>query len=90
MSLDQEEQLQRKLSNWRAGFSKDKSKVDKQKDRADALNDALQRIRDDTGLNGIDDFIERFLQFEESNFHKFETHNSLVSGEVLGLRASQP
>ena len=50
----------------------------------------VQRIRDDTGLNGIDDFIERFLQFEESNFHKFETHNSLVSGEVLGLRASQP
>ncbi len=80
MSLDQEEQLQRKLSNWRAGFSKEKSKMDKQKDRADALNEAMQQIREVTGLNGIDEFIDRFLHFEESNFRAFETHNLLLAG----------
>ncbi len=43
----------------------------------------MQRIQDVTGLNGIDEFISRFLQFEESNFRAFETHNGLVAGWII-------
>ena len=31
-------------------------------------------------MTGIDEFIQRFLQFEEANFKSFETHNTLVAG----------
>jgi hypothetical protein len=34
-------------------------------------------------LAGIDEFIERFLQFEEANFKSFEMHNSLAAGSTL-------
>jgi hypothetical protein len=83
MSLEQEEQLQQKLSNWRSGFSKDKAKVSKQKDRAEALDDAMKRIRELTGAHGIDEFIDLFLRFEETNFRSFQIHTALVAGKCL-------
>ena len=83
MSLEQEEQLQQKLSNWRSGFSKDQAKVSKQKDRAEALDDAMKRIRELTGAHGIDEFIDHFLRFEEANFRSFEIHNALIAGKCL-------
>ncbi len=89
MSLEQEEQLQQKLSNWRSGFSKDQAKVSKQKDRAEALDDAMKRIRELTGANGIDEFIDHFLRFEEANFRSFEIHNLLIAGKCPACFAVQ-
>jgi hypothetical protein len=85
MTLDQEEDLQQKLSSWRSGFSKEKSKGQQQKDKANMLEDAMQRVKESTGINGIDEFIDRFLQFEDANFMWFETHNTLAAGVMCDV-----
>jgi hypothetical protein len=36
--------------------------VQRQVDHAEALEKAMQRIRETTSLNGIDEFLDRFIQ----------------------------
>jgi chromosome segregation ATPase len=77
MSLDQEQQLRKKVIKGNWGIAKDKAAQQVSLEKVQSYEEAFERIKQATGITEIDQLVSTFIHAEEQNFSLFNYVNEL-------------
>ena len=87
LSVDEEQKMKKRIARGAWNIGKDKAAMSLSKEKVESYEAAFSKIQAATGIQDIDELVEKFIKAEDKNFTLFSRVNKLAA-EADGLEQS--
>ena len=87
LSIEDEKKMKKRIARGAWNIGKDKAAMSLSKDKVESYEAAFSKIQAATGIQDIDELVEKFIKAEDKNFALFSRVNKLAA-EADGLEQS--
>lgn len=77
MTAEEEARLKKKVARGAWGIARDKAHIHLSQEKIQSYEEAFNRIQEATGIQDIDELVDKFIQAEDKNFSLFNYVNEL-------------
>mmetsp|Transcript_55711 Transcript_55711/g.154330 ORF Transcript_55711/g.154330 Transcript_55711/m.154330 type:complete len:404 (-) Transcript_55711:88-1299(-) len=87
LTIQEEKNLKKKIAQGAWMIGKDKAQIQVSQDKVASYEEAFSRIQSATGINDIDELVDKFIEAEDKNYSLFKYVNQMAT-DIEKLEAS--